>query len=70
MQLSVAMPVMRRPRLPSCCFCADTLITHPNVVNGADINEMSENTLYVEGSVITRLLMGTAGLAHAAATVF
>ena len=43
--------------------CADTLITHPNVVNGADINEMSDNTLYVEGSVITRLMMGTAGLA-------
>ena len=42
---------------------ADTLITHPNVVNGADINEMSDNTLYVEGSVITRLMMGTAGLA-------
>ncbi len=41
---------------------ADTLITHPNVVNGSDINEMSENTLYVEGSVICRLLMGTAGL--------
>ena len=43
--------------------CADTLITHPNVVNGADINEMSDNTLYVEGSVITRLMMGTVGLA-------
>jgi hypothetical protein len=43
--------------------CADTLITHPNVVNAADINEMSPNTLYVEGSVITRLIMGTAGLA-------
>lgn len=43
--------------------CADTLITHPNVVNAADINEMSANTLYVEGSVITRLMMGTAGLA-------
>jgi len=43
--------------------CADTLITHPNVVNGSDINEMSENTLYVEGSVLTRLMMGTAGLA-------
>lgn len=40
----------------------DTLITHPNVVNAADINEMSENTLFVEGSVITRLLMGTVGL--------
>ena len=43
--------------------CADTLITHPNVVNAADVNEMSENTLYVEGSVITRLMMGTAALA-------
>lgn len=43
--------------------CADTLITHPNVVNAADINEMSANTLYVEGSVITRLMMGTVGLA-------
>lgn len=41
---------------------ADTLITHPNVVNGSDINEMTENTLYVEGSVICRVLMGTAGL--------
>ena len=40
----------------------DTLITHPNVVNASDINEMPENTLYVEGSVICRLLMGTAGL--------
>jgi hypothetical protein len=43
--------------------CADTLITHPNVVNAADINEITANTLYVEGSVITRLMMGTAGLA-------
>src|SRR6476620_1805340 len=42
---------------------SDGFITHPNVVNGADINEISENTLYVEGSVLTRLLMGTAGLA-------
>jgi hypothetical protein len=40
----------------------DTLITHPNVVNGSDINEMPDNALYVEGSVICRLLMGTAGL--------
>lgn len=45
--------------LASCC---DNLITHPNVVNAADINEMSENSLFVEGSVISRLLMGTAGL--------
>jgi len=41
---------------------ADTLITHPNVVNASDINELPENGLYVEGSVLTRLLMGTASL--------
>ena len=40
----------------------DTLITHPNVLNASDINEMTENTLYVEGSIITRLLMGRIGL--------
>ncbi len=41
---------------------ADTLVLHPNVVNASDLNEMPENALYVEGSVITRLLMGTIGL--------
>ena len=41
----------------------DTVILHPNVVNASDINEMPTNALYVEGSVITRLLMGTVGLA-------
>jgi hypothetical protein len=35
---------------------ADTLITHPNVVNASDINEMPENTLYVEGSILDRFL--------------
>ena len=40
----------------------DTLILHPNVVNASDLNEMPNNSLYVEGSVITRLLMGTVGL--------
>lgn len=45
--------------LASAC---DTLITHPNVVNASDINELTENTLYVEGSVLTRLFMGTVGL--------
>jgi len=40
----------------------DNLITHPNVVNAADINELPENALSVEGSVITRLLMGSIGL--------
>jgi hypothetical protein len=45
--------------LASVC---DALITHPNVVNASDINELPENGLYVEGSVISRLLMGTIGL--------
>jgi hypothetical protein len=40
----------------------DRLILHPNVVNGSDLNEMPENALYVEGSVICRLLQGTIGL--------
>ncbi len=41
---------------------ADNLITHPNVVNASDINELPDNGLYVEGSIITRLMMGTIGL--------
>ena len=40
----------------------DVLVTHPNVVNASDINEAPGNALYVEGSVICRLLMGTIGL--------
>ena len=52
-----ATPVARL--LASVC---DTLVTHPNVVNASDINEMPGNSLYVEGSVVCRLLMGTAGL--------
>jgi len=40
----------------------DNLITHPNVVNASDLNELPENGLYVEGSVITRLLMGTVSI--------
>jgi len=40
----------------------DNLITHPNVVNASDINELPENALYVEGSVLSRLLMGSVGL--------
>ena len=45
--------------LASAC---ETLVTHPNVVNASDINELPENGLYVEGSVISRLLMGTVAL--------
>lgn len=40
----------------------DNLITHPNVVNAADINEIPDNALYVEGSVISRMIMGKLGL--------
>lgn len=45
--------------LASCC---DTLITHPNVVNASDINEMPENVLYVEGSQLDRFLKGDVNL--------
>ncbi|MEE8147783.1 MAG: DUF3326 domain-containing protein, partial [Longimicrobiales bacterium] len=40
----------------------DTLVTHPNVVNASDVIDIPSNALYVEGSVISRLLMGTIGL--------
>ena len=52
-----AMPVARL--LAEAC---DLLVTHPNVVNASDINELPENGLYVEGSILCRLLMGTLGL--------
>jgi hypothetical protein len=45
--------------LASIC---DTLVTHPNVVNASDIMELPGNALYVEGSVLSALLMGTVGL--------
>ena len=41
---------------------SDNLLLHPNVVNASDVNEMPENALYIEGSVLTRLLMGTVGI--------
>jgi hypothetical protein len=40
----------------------DRVILHPNAVNGSDINEMPENALYVEGSVLCRFLQGTVAL--------
>ena len=52
-----ATPVARL--LASVC---DTLITHPNVVNASDLNEMPGNGLYVEGSLLGRFLMGSIGL--------
>ena len=41
--------------LASCC---DKLIIHPNVCNDSDINEMPNNSLYVEGSILDRFLEG------------
>ena len=40
----------------------DTLIVHPNAVNASDINEMTDNMLYVEGSMLDRFLEGEIGL--------
>ncbi len=43
----------------------DTLITHPNVLNGSDIIQIPPNALYVEGNVITQLMMGSVSLSRA-----
>jgi hypothetical protein len=40
----------------------DKFITHPNVVNASDINEMTDNTLYVEGYLLSQYLSGHIGL--------
>lgn len=40
----------------------DKLVTHPNVVNASDFNEMTDNTLYVEGYSLTQYLLGNIGL--------
>ncbi len=42
--------------------CCDTLIGHPNIFNAADINEIPENCLYVEGSMLDRFLIGAIDL--------
>lgn len=41
---------------------SDTLVIHPNVVNASDINEMTDNMLYVEGSILDRFLSGEINL--------
>ena len=51
------------PALKLIASQCDNVITHPNVVNASDINESPSNALYVEGNHVTRVLMGTAGLA-------
>lgn len=45
--------------LASVC---DNLIIHPNVTNASDINEMTENMLYVEGSIVDRFLQSQIAL--------
>ena len=45
--------------IASCC---DNLIIHPNVVNASDLNEMTENMWYVEGSILNRFLNGSINL--------
>lgn len=40
----------------------DNLITHANVWNACEINEMTANTLYLEGSTLTQFVLGTVGL--------
>ncbi len=42
--------------------CCDTLFIHPNVVNASDINEMTRNMAYIEGSILDRFLEGTVKL--------
>ncbi len=41
---------------------SNIFITHPNVLNASDINEMTDNTWYVEGSILDRFLEGTVKL--------
>ena len=50
------------PVLKLLSEACDTIITHPNVVNGSDMNEMTANSIYVEGGVLTQLIMGSIGL--------
>jgi hypothetical protein len=42
--------------------CCDRLIVNPNAVNASDINEMPDNCLYTEGSLIDRFLAGEINL--------
>ncbi|HDZ27732.1 hypothetical protein LCGC14_0641730 [marine sediment metagenome] len=42
--------------------CCNKLILHPNVVNASDINEMPDNALYIEGSILDRFLKREIGL--------
>lgn len=50
------------PVLRAMAAIADQVFTHPNVVNASDVNEMPDNTQYIEGSLLSSFLMGTIGL--------
>ncbi len=50
------------PALKLIASVCDTVVTHPNVVNASDINEMPVNALYVEGSMLDRYLAGEISL--------
>ena len=51
--------------LASAC---DRLLTHPNAVNASDINELPENGLYIEGSVLCRFYRGRSACTRCAPT--
>ena len=58
-----AMPATRRPP-PSYWHRSPTHSSRTRTVaNASDLNELPANALYVEGSVLARVLMGTVGLA-------
>lgn len=40
----------------------DRIVLHPNVVNASNLNDQPENALYVEGSVLSSVLMGSQSL--------
>lgn len=46
------------PAVKLIASVCDKLIVNPNAVNASDINEMSENCMYVEGSSLDRFLTG------------
>ena len=50
------------PAIKLIAKCCDKLISHPNAVNASDINEMPDNMLYVEGSILDRFLWGNVNL--------
>lgn len=42
--------------------CCDFVLTHPNAVNASDINELSKNTLYIEGKTLDEFMLAEIGL--------